>query len=84
LPWFVLALSGILTFAFWQRWPGINLGFWGDEGWMFGDFVYGKWVAAAKGAFLQENLRFVEVPWEQAVLECATGPSPWKLNGGTI
>ena len=51
---------------------------------MFGDFVYGKWVAAAKGAFLQENLRFVEVPWEQAVLECATGPSPWKLNGGTI
>ena len=53
LRWFGLALVGILWFALWQRWPALRLSFWGDEGWMFCDFVHGKWHPAVKNGSLQ-------------------------------
>lgn len=75
--WFFPALAGILAFALWERWPGLTLGFWGDEDWMFCDFVHGKWMAATKGASLQGNLRFAEVNWEQAIFGDFSGNNHW-------
>jgi Dolichyl-phosphate-mannose-protein mannosyltransferase len=75
--WFWLAVLGIAGFALWQRWPGMTLGFWGDEGWMFCDFVHGKWFPAVKGGSLQESLRFSQVSWEQAFFGDFSGNNHW-------
>lgn len=77
LRWFALAVLGILTFALWQRWPAMSSSFWGDEGWMFCDFVHGKWQPAIKGGSLQEDLRFVPVPWSQAFFGDQNGNNHW-------
>ena len=75
--WFWLGVLGILTFAAWQRWPAMSLGFWGDEGWMFCDFVHGKWQPAVKGGGLQEAIRFNAVGWDQAFFGDQNGNNHW-------
>ena len=77
LRWFGLALVGILCFALWQRWPAMRLSFWGDEGWMFCDFVHGKWHPAVKNGSLQEYLRFHKTDWMQAVFGDYSGNNHW-------
>ena len=75
--WFWLAVTGVLVFAVWQRWPAMKLSFWGDEGWMFCDFVHGKWQATRKGASIQEYLRFNTVDWNQAFFGDQSGNNHW-------
>ena len=77
LCWFWLALAGLLTFAVWQRWPAMTLGFWGDEGWMFCDFVHGKWQPTTKGASIQDTVRFNTVDWNQAFFGDQSGNNHW-------
>lgn len=76
-PFFALALTAILGFALWQRWPAMSLSFWGDEGWMFCDFVHGKWQATSKGASIQEYLRFNPVSWKQTFFGDQSGNNHW-------
>lgn len=75
--WFWLAVTALLVFAGWQRWPAMKLSFWGDEGWMFSDFVHGKWQPAVKGGSIQEYLRFNPVHWEQAFFGDQSGNNHW-------
>lgn len=75
--WFWLAVTGVLAFALWQRWPAMQLGFWGDEGWMFYDFVHGKWQPVSKGGSVQEYLRFNKVDWDQAFFGDKSGNNHW-------
>jgi hypothetical protein len=74
---FWLAVSGIVLFAIWQRRPAMTLSFWGDEGWMFCDFVHGKWQATSKGSSIQEYLRFNQVDWLQAFFGDQSGNNHW-------
>ncbi|MDB6069432.1 MAG: hypothetical protein JWL81_603 [Verrucomicrobiales bacterium] len=75
--WFYLAMGVILTFAVWQRWPAMSLSFWGDEGWMFCDFVHGKWQPTIKGGSPQDYLRFNTVDWDQAFFGDQSGNNHW-------
>lgn len=75
--WFWPAVVAILIFALWQRWPAMRLGFWGDEGWMFCDYVHGKWQASTKGASIQGTLRFNTVDWNQAFFGDQSGNNHW-------
>ncbi len=75
--WFWPAVAGMLVFALWQRWPAMRLGFWGDEGWMFTDYVHGKWQPTIKGAPIQEYLRFNTVDWDQAFFGDQSGNNHW-------
>ncbi len=75
--WFWLGVAAVVAFAGWQRWPAMTLGFWGDEAWMFCDFVSGKWQPVVKGGLLQEKVRFAAVDWTQAVFGDQSGNNHW-------
>ncbi len=75
--WFWGAVSVIMVAAVWQRWPAMSLGFWGDEGWMFWDFVHGKWQATSKGASIQEGMRFNPISWSHAIFGDRNGNNHW-------
>lgn len=78
--WFALLLIMLVVLAGTQRWPAMQLSFWGDESWAFCDFVHGKWKPLSREGSVQDGVKFKQVTWKQSVFGDQSGNNHWMAT----